>query len=69
MPPATPSRRARLASPLRLWLLIAVAFAVAKAAVDQINFQQLVLSFTALGEVLFVAAGQTLVYRLIARRR
>lgn len=51
-----------------LWLCIAAAYAIAKVAVDALNFGRLPPLSTA-GEVLFIATGQTLVYRSIARSR
>jgi hypothetical protein len=62
----TAARRAR--SFAGLWLSISFAYALARAAVDYLNFGRVAPLPNLLGEIAFVATGQAVVYALIARR-
>jgi len=64
MPRSVAARR----SWLRLWLMVAIAYTVARLATDRINFDRILLSADLCAEIVFIASAQTFIYRLIARR-
>jgi len=53
---------------LRLWLLTLVAYAVAKTAIDYLNFGRLLADASAVGELFAIPTAQAAMIYFITRR-